>query len=516
MKKFIQHTTWLTAIVTLIAGCVKDKGNYDLVGIPGFATKGSTVTVNGTAADISGQNTVRINANDHVKIVMQDEMAKDFDPVYSWMMYEIDPLLKAGSLPDPAVEIASTKDFEQNFGKGPGKYQLYRKTSNKRNGNAFFDTFIIEVASVNGLMVYHKNAAGKADYSVIRSAEMGLGLPADKMGITRNVFSAINQGRTIDKPSHLWLRQIDDGNNPSLILAGSSDGMTLINYRTHVFEHNSYTGLFAFPLESAPAPQGHMNGSNKIEFLVQHGELYYINYMMAAATPKFVQLSTPGTSYSPHMMTIPTSMQPYRMYSNVVFNQTQQRFEYEDNGFLMPFMGAPGPLGALDVDPSATQMELVYMAKGKDNTIDAVMKNALGHLRFVVFDITDPYAVVCLQNIDLSAWQPLTSTSHWAMGERGPVAFFTGNNNIYALNHENATATVQVSVPAAASIKVMKVLKDGQNPEFDNAILFIGYNEGNTGTIVQYAFNPASGAINAGSRKVYTGMGEILDIVLKK
>lgn len=517
MKKILLQVTNLVVIMTVLLSCVKDKGNYKLHEIPGVNHKGYTVQVNGTTVPAQDLTNLTINTNDQLKISFNEEIEGGIDPAYQWMIYEIDPVLKPGAMPDPAAEIAITKDLDQSFSKGPGKYKLYRKLTNRNNGDAYFSEFMITVESINGLLVYQENASKQGDYSSVRTSEMNLGLPASKMGVHHEVYSTLNPTHPIVNPTQLWLREVNDPSSDNQIFAISTGGVAQINYRTHSWQHNNAEAIFAFPLDGNFLPQGHMNGSNKLEYLVQNEQLFSINYMAGGAAPKFVQISETGMAYAPYMMTIPLVMEPFRMFSNVVFNKTFKRFENDEAGYLSPFFYASGNLGLSDINISDTQMDLIYMAKGKDYYIDAIMERSAGKLNYIRFDITDPMASVCTHNIDLSLYTQLTKQSLWAISERGPIAFAAADNKVYMLNYEQKTLGVAIGdIPVGAKISVIKILKDKANPAYDNAVLYIGYNQGNLGTLLQYEFNPLSGQLKLNTKKTFNGFGKILDLTLKK
>ncbi|WP_316815418.1 hypothetical protein [Pedobacter nyackensis] len=518
MKKIRLQVTNLVVIMTVLLGCVKDKGNYELHEIPGVNDKGYTIQVNGNPIPAQDVANLTINTNDRLQISFNEEIEAGIDPAYQWMMYEIDPVLKPGAMPDPAAQIAVTKNLDQSFSKGPGKYKLYRKLTNRNNGDAYFSEFILTVESINGLLVYQEDANSRGDYSSVRTTEMNLGLPDSKMGVRHQVYTTLNPTHPIQHPTQLWLREVGDLSFDNQIFAISAGGITQVNYRTHVWQHNNSGAIFAFPLDGSFVPQGHMNGSNKTEYLVQNERVFGIDYLAGGALPKFVEISEPGMAYSPYMMTIPTDMQTFRMFSNIVFNKTFQRFEYDNFGFLSPFFYAPGDLGQSDIDISATQMDLIYMDKGKDYYIDAVMEQNPGSINYVRFDITDPMAATCTHNIDLSTLSnQLTKQSLWAISERGPIAFSAIGNKVYTLNYEQETLQLSTAdIPATATISVIKILKDKLNPAYDNAILYIAYNLGNQGTLLQYEFNPLSGQLKTNTKKTFNGFGKILDLKLKK
>lgn len=515
MKKKLYHASIFMLLLAFVASCVKDRGNYDLQDIPEFNASGFAVKVNGEVVSVLAENKVVISANDELSIVVNGELTVGFDPAYAWMLYEVNPILKPGSDFEAAVQIADTKDFNQKFSKGPGQYKLYYVVTNKQNNARYYEEFMIEVESLNGLLVYFKNGEGNGDYSAVRTAEMGLGLPTEKLGVIENVFSGINKEIKIENPTHLWLRQVGNGSSDNLIFAANKNDMIALSYRTHAVENTDYNRFFAFPLETSPLPQAHMNGSNAAEFLIQNQEVYKIDYMSGGSTPKYSLLNATGMQYAPLMMTIPTDMIAERGFTDVFYNKSWKRFEYDYFG-LTPFMAAPGILGPDDVDISNTGMDLVYMAKGTDFGINAIMKDAQNNLRFVRFDITDIYASLCTHNVDLSTVSDVTEQSLWAASERAPVAFYTAGNKINLFHYTTGAVEAALSLPARAEIAVIKILKDQENSVYDNALLFIGYNIGGKGTFLQVEFNALSGKIKENSKQSYAGFGEIVDIALKK
>lgn len=518
MKKILLLVTNMLLIMTVLLSCVKDKGNYKLHEIPGVTHEGYTVKVNGNTVPAEELTNLTVKTNDKLQITFNEKIAGGIDPAYQWMMYEVDPVLKPGALPDAAAEVAETKDFDQSFSKGPGKYKLYRKLINRNNGDAFFSEFMITVESINGMLVYQENDSKQGDYSSVRTLEMNLGLPSSKMGIRHQVYTIANPTHPIQNPTQLWLRETGDPTYDNQIFAISTAGITQINYRTHIWQHNTPDAIFAFALDGPFVPQGHMKGSNRMEYLVQNERLFKIDYMSTGASPKFVELGASGMAYSPYMMTIPTDQVTFRDFNNVIFNKTFQRFEFDYYGTLSSFFAAPGNPSPSDVDISATQMDLIYMDKGKDFYIDAVMAQDNGKLNYVRFDVTDPTASVCTHNIDLSAFPVLiTKQNLWAIAERGPVAFTAIDNKVYGLNYEQKTLNLVLGdIPASAKISVIKILKDKTNPAYDNAVLYIAYNQGNKGTLLQYEFNPLSGILKLNTKKTFDSFGKILDLTLKK
>lgn len=517
-KKTIYVAMLLTLICAGFAGCVKDDGNYDYKDIAGFTARSVTVKINGKAVSVVGGNKIVINPNDLLNIVVEGELGTDFDPVYHWMLFEIDPPMRPGTdLEDyfePAEEIAATKDFDGHFNKSPGNYTLYYVVENRKNDSRFYEEFTVEVESVKGMLVYHADAAGLADYSVVRTSEMGLGLPPEKLGMISNVYSSVNGGAKIANPTRVWLRRVNDPMFEDQIFLAHEGGMVQVNYRTHVKEHDSYNAYFMFPPEGTPDPQGYMNGSNKTEYLVQGGQVYGINYMTASRA-LFTPVSNYGT-YSPCMMTIPQSIN--RDYRNIFYNMTSGGFEYDYWGAMAPFFSVPGSLGGEDVDIMNTGMNLVFMDMGNGSTIDAVMRDRSGAYRYVRFDVTNPYGAMCIENIDLSPF-PADENSLWAVGNRGSAAFFSAGNELYILDMQDKTShAAELGLPANDAISVVQVLKDSDenNATNNNAVIFIAYNSGGEGKLLQYKFNPSTGVLDKTSRQEFGGFGRILDIVLKK
>lgn len=517
MKLIQTHIIYTLACLVLF-GCVKDRGNYSEIAVPELAIKSYSIYVNDKKLTAEQSANLLLNTNDNLKIEFEEDQINGITPTYQWMIYEIDPVLKPGSTLEAAQQIGTTKNLDQKFGKGPGKYKLFRKLINSNNNDAYFTEFNIIVESINGLLVYQVDGNGTGDYSMLRTSEMNLGLPEDRMGVRHAIYSSINASHPIKNPSHLWIRQTGSANYDDQIFAISQQGWNQINYRTHIWEHANKESVFAFPLEGDFNPLGHMMGSNKIEYLIQNGEVYNINYMTGPSMPKFIPLSENGMFYSPYMMTIPTDMQTFRMYSNIVFNQTLQRFEYDNFNYLMSFFPTQGPLGSEDVDISNTMMQLLYMEKGKDFSICAVMKDNDGKIHFIRFDITDPMASICSHHIDLSSMSnTVQDNSLWAISERGSFAFFATGNKVYLLNYEQQTITPIVNdIPGDAQISALKILKGSSNPAYDNAVLYVTYNQGLVGTLQQYEFNPLSGQLKSSSKKTFTGFNKIIDLIFKK
>lgn len=501
-----------TAILLLaFTGCVKDNGNYDYRNIPEFTADGYQVKVNGKPIRMLDGNRIVLNSNDSLTILVNGEFSETTEAAYEWAIFpKAQPNNPDGNF-EQAKIIATGKDFNQSFHEGPGKYVLYFKAIAVASKNAFYSQFVVEVESIKGLLVFHSDAENKGDYSAIRTAEMNLELPEEKLGVIDNIYSGVNNGEKIANPTHIWLRTTD--RFPQKIFLASPHSITTVNYETHEKETDDYSSLFLIMPEKSPFPEGYMNGENNAEYLIQNGDLCKIDYMsMEQLFGAHVGLR--GKEYAPWMMCIPTYQYPdgiYRDFNNIFFNKTDRKFEY-DFGGILNFRHAGG-----SVDISDTRMDLVYMAKGNGFFIEAVMKDDNGNLHYVRFNITDANAVLCTCDINLSGRPEITEQSQWAVGARGNIAFFSSQNELYILNHNNQSVTPAVlGLPDKAAISVVKVLNDPENYVYDNALIFIGYNLNGKGYILQYQFNPLDGRINKDSRKAFSGFGQIVDVVLKK
>lgn len=503
----------LIALFTLVLGsCVKDKGNYDYKEISEFITNEIEVKLNDQAVSLPQNRKIILQANDKLSITIDGDFTKGANVEYRWKMHLKEQSNNADGIFEQPETIASTKNLELNFAKGPGNYTLFLEVKNVDAGTIFKEKFEIEVESISGLLIYHADANNKGDYSAIRTAETMPDLPAEKLGITNNIYSTINGGAKIDNPTQLWLHSAKYAVDNRLFLA-STNSVTVVNYGTHEKESDDYSEIFFIPIEGIAAPQGHMNGV-QTEYLIQNGDVHKIDYMNPPKKPVFgVHCGQKGCKYSPYMMSIETVKigEEYRDYSNVVFNNTLRKFEYDFPSGMMDFGFAGG-----SVDISDTQMDLVYMSKGLGFKINALMKDNNGGLHFVIFDITDTNMVTST-SFDLSTHTGITENSLWGMSTRADLAFFTSGSEIYIYNIKNNRVTpLGMNLPVGAEISVIKLLNDEKNDTYDNAVLFVGYNVENIGVVLQYQFDPITGLLNKASEKQFDGFGRVLDLVLKK
>lgn len=515
MKQII---TLLTAILLLASiGCVNDRGDYDYRDITEFVAGEYTVSINGDSYPLDNENHIVLKANDLLHIDLNGDFSPEIDGEYHWMIFPADQPDNADHIFEQAREIASTKDFNQAFTEGPGKYILYFEAEDPVAKTKYHAQFQVEVLSIMGMLVYHTDEMGKGDYSAITTAEMFPELSIDNLGCNHNIYSSIN-GEKIENPTRIWVRTLPDAGKDKKILLSSINTMTTVNYNTHVKETDEYRSFFLLPIETEAHPEGHLNGFQK-EFLVQNGNLHRLDPRSLNLTYG-VSYGQYNCKYSPCMMSIPLNYETYEGGENIAYNMTLRKFEYDSDYMGMSdFMPSASP-GSVDI--SNTQMDLLYMDKGVDNSINAIMKDGNKQLHYVCFNLTeDPFSgyteATCSRNLNLSIHPEISETSLWAIASRADLAYFASGDKVFLLNHEkDAVTPLALDIPAGAEISVLKVLKDPDNTEYDNRILLIAYNMEGKGVLHQYSFNPLSGAIDASSKKAFDGFGKIIDMTLKK
>lgn len=502
---------FIVCFTLLFVGCVRDNGNYDYKEIPEFVINGIQVKLNGEDVKLPENRKIILQTNDQLNIVIDGDFTMSTAVTYTWKMFPKGQPNNIDGVFEQPEEIATKKNLDIAFAKGPGNYTLFLEATNIDAKTTFREKFEVEVESINGLLIYHADLNNKGDYSAIRTAQTMPELPVEKLGVTMNIYSAVNGGEKIENPTQIWIQKAREQILNKLFLV-STDNVTVVNYGTHEKESDDYSAIFFIPIEGEAAPQGHMNGAQS-EFMVQNGDIHKIDYMNPPKNPVFgVHCGLSGCKYSPYMMSIETVVlgDNYRELSNVVFNKTYRKFEYDYYSGMMDFGYVGGSVNIAD-----TQMDLVYMSKGLGFTISAVMRDDNDVLHYVEFDITDTNMVTSSSS-DLSAHGQITGDDLWAISTRANLAFFASGSEIYVYNPKsNRVVPFGADLPSGAEITVLELLNDSTNKIYDNAILLVGYNLGDEGVVMQYQFEPMSGKLDKASQQKFDGFGRILDIELK-
>ena len=508
----------LTMIILLagFTGCVKDRGDYDYTAIPVFSTDDWQVKVNDKVAELRADNKIVLKTGDRLCIAANGGFTGNARPEYHWKVLTKDQPDNPEHIFESPREVAVTKDFDQAFEEGPGSYILSFEAINRNNNTIFGAQFIVEVLSIKGMLVYYADADGKGDYSAFATAEILPGVDEDYLGRNDHIYSTVNGGAKIEKPTQIWVREAMKRQPADRrILLASENTVTVVNYETHEKESDIYSSLFFIPPAKEARPEGFMAGFQS-EYLVQHGDLYKIDYTQAEKIIYGVHCGQYGCEYSPYMMSVPMDMETMTGGWNIVYNKTLRCFELDNWGTMVGLMSGGG-----NVDVGNTGMDLLYADKGPEYSIHAVMRDDAGKVHYVCFTypdpVMDPFTVVCAADHDLSARSEVTEHSLWAVGARGNISFFSSGNEVYLLNQQTGSiVSADLDLPEDAEIAALQVLKDIDNTIYDNALLFVGYNLNGQGCVRQYRFNPLSGQINKDSKREFGEYGRILGIALKK
>lgn len=412
-------------------------------------------------------------------------------------------------------EVADTKDFDQHFDEGPGSYVLSFEATNEKNHTTFGTEFVVEVLSIKGMLVYYADAEGKGDYSAFSTEEILPDLEKKYLGRTDHIYSTVNNGMKIEDPTQIWVREATKQQPEARkILLASENTVTVVNYETHEKETDIFSNLFFIPSEKEAKPEGFLAGFQG-EYLVQNGDLHKIDFTQGSKAYG-PSCGSFGCEYAPSMMYIPMDMATMAGGWNIVYNKTYGCFEFDNWGTIIGYMSEGGP-----VDASNTGMELLYMDKGPDYSIHAVMHDMDGNIHYVCFTYPDPFmnyfSVLCTTDHNLANHSKVTEKSLWAIGTRGNISFFSSDNKVCLLNQQTGdVATTDIDLPESAEIAALKLLKDEDNPVYNSVLLFVAYNHEGKGYVRQYQFNPLSGKINHSSMREFDGYGRILGITLKK
>ncbi len=403
MKKIYLFLLCLTAA---IAGCYKDKGNYDYVDVPAPVMAGLDSVYSVMVGDsliVAPKITLKSGANDYScewKIMVPERATTD---------------------------DYFTKDLRIVYGLGSGRYNVLLKVTDNNTGQKYFYEFVISGSTsfTKGTLVL----SGDASSTSLSFIKPDGTLQAD-------IYEAINKKVMGGGPlqityvrNQFYMNQITQY---WLTFSGSDDGGVLIDANT-LQQVRSLKENFYNPMPVAK-PDFFLRNLNGTTTAIINKQLFMGTFETAPFGSYYGFFGVPVTgeySLAPQMLQeLADGGQAVSHF--LAFDKEKQRFLR-----ILPgtYLDTTYTITDSAFKPKDLGMDLLYMEKFSDNDIFAFC-DSLGktmQLRFGI-DWKNGKQLFAARNMKKFKGDSLvTATTKWAVSPVG-VFYFTGNGKIYRYN----------------------------------------------------------------------------------
>lgn len=495
----IQTLSLLTALA--LAGCYKDKGNYD------YRPVNEIVVEGGKAPEA-----LTVLFNDSLKITpafTQTMPGNDTSLAFEWTVFDNSPA-SSYTLPRSIVSTdrsLAIKVTSPIFTLGQN-YRLGYKVMDKRTGLAGYHFYNLTITNkyARGWMFLEETGT-TGDFSMI--------LPDGT--VEHNIYSTINAGRPVSKPVKLEITpfQVTDGLSPDsrkLYMLWENGGMEL-DYQTlqHKFDYGYL--FYLAPDVVKPAIQTWMSTSTGASLSASLGVAINDGKVHANLVGGF-----PGSKKWGGILLGPEGTPNYNVAPFVAGGTTYTALVHDNVGkrFLSVtttgLQRLPTQASSNVFDMNSTGMELVYMDSANvPRYHNAVMKDAGGVpylLQFKAIVATGESPVLTLAKTQMNAPGILQMTA--AAGSTAtPHLYYAAGNKVNRYETTSNTTTEQHAFPAQEQVVRMKFKRE---PAGTSQLAVATWN-GTEGKV--YFFNVSNLGDLTLTATAYGGFGKIVDMGYK-
>jgi hypothetical protein len=517
MKKMYLIIAAFLSCGIFATSCLKDEGNYDYKDLGDFYvdTVGKAVSLT-----IKQFETLTMPSN----LVYEGEKS---GLSYKWELYKTSESIRIGTssygtgfshgytredFPDRT--IAETENLSFRVTHQPGSYYLVFSATNNETGYAAFMRYTVSVEGTvgTGLAVLYKGSNG-IDIDVVATPVLNGNLT--ETSYVRNAYSIANQGRPFaGEPRNLVLASA--GTNYLLYLTSSEDAVRLSTFDMSVA--HEFKDLFAGTPPAIKDVNGIMiTGSNHI--FINAGVMY--KYTAYGTVPILAPLGMPGGTYD-------AAPFAHFTYGNnaITYDKVGRRFIFSTmwGAEIIPAVNSSPNFNLGDVGK-----DLVYWGKGfYESLVHAnycIFKNPTDdgnrYLYVFVANMAAPASYTVLTPLDITSCPEIATAAYFAFGERGPVAFYATESDVYQLAYNLSSSTVLGatsvwSSPAGEKISAMKLFKQTglnlANSASDKYLMVATWNtSAGKGKLYLLEADISSGILQPSPAAVYDFDGKISD-----
>ncbi|MGN6416489.1 MAG: PKD-like family lipoprotein [Pseudobacter sp.] len=477
MKQSILIICLITAVV---AGCYKDKGNYDLSPI-------NQLTLSGSQPD-----TIRIFQLDTLVIagkVEQTIPVAESKLTYRWHLF----LWPNGG---DVFELGNNRDLKAAIKSNPGNYMLLFTVTDTETGVSAFKEFIVQVNSIlsEGWLVLEDRPSGRPDVAVIATAG----------GIYHDLYTGAN-GEALPADAYS-IRVLNTYKNTQNVFILAEHGGVEVDYAGFKKFGEASSWFLAPPAVIRPEAYFYTK-LGVAAFLVNDGYTHIYSF----ANDGTARLGAPQKGnwrISKYGMPLLSSDDAY------LYDDLNQRFLVHKTGVINSFSNPAG--SAWDMNNVGKQ--LVYAGPSTGNYYNCLMRNN-DEDRFFVYRVNGGAAVPAAEALEvLNAPGIATGRFFQSSGLYNHIYYVAGSN-VYLLDVPARTARLVYAFPSGTDITTMK-LKQAQNnlliiyPD-DNKTLAVATYEGGEGKIYTFPISNTGDFVSNTYNNVYTGFGRIRNLEFK-
>lgn len=515
MKNSSNYITFCIAVfLLLMTSCFEDKGNYDYVEI-----KNATIQIPGVSDledQISRSRFEALTLNPDI-VFNAGATAGEFD--YQWLLINKNSVRDEYDKYPEAKVIGTTQALSYNLVDDPGNYYVVLKVTNKETKSVSEYRFELDITSLRGWLVYDETSPDNGDFQIIKDMEIVPGLTSDQVGISRNYFSASNQGEKLVTSRFLSRRTHSSWDHLFLF---SDKGMVKMDAGSYEVVTKNYADIFT-NVPATLAPQAHYYACpqrSMTEVLVNNGVVYLNYYGGMQAFEQFTNpINTGMMSYfaEPIIASIP----PVSSNTNtaVVYNSlgrggfmTLSKY----GRFAFPY-SPEGLFNLAQINPDqTTDFRLQFMGEGQEGVTCAIFKDAKDNNRPWLYQAdlrTDSW--LAMAKIDLSGLKDINDAQFFTFGTRGDVMFYATSSVVRSYLFNNEVTDLLTLTNIKEKVVCMKLYTHSANENFNGRILFVATYDGNAGKVYKIKFNELNGKPE-GNIEDYTGFGKIIDMMNKE
>jgi hypothetical protein len=485
-------------LAVLMAGCYKDKGNYDYIAINKLSVSDTTNPVN-----------LAITLGDSLKIkpVIEQSITKNEDSLsYEWMVFDNSP---ASSYAMPKVVLSTSRNLaivvkDPPFALGQNYRLTYRVTDRNTGVSTaiYYNLTVVNKYATGWLILENKSSVG--DLSMI--------LPNGTL--ERGIYTSINANYPLTNPVKLELTpyQVTDGfstTSRKIYLLTENNGVEL-SYQTMQRQWDYAYLFYGAPAVIRPSriawTMNNTYNSPSQGVAINDGKVHANLVGGFPGEKKWgAALITAEGDYN-------YSIAPFIVggttYTSVVYDKTRKRFYQVGNTALTNFPTAASTL----FDMNNVGMEMLYMDSANvTRHYNAVMKDSDNKPWLLNFKLavasSDPPEIT-LQKTQMNAPGVLNMTA-MASSTTTPHIYYATGNTVYRYESTSNTTVQQYTFPAGETVTQMKFHRQ---PGATSLLAAVTWD----GTQGRLYFFEVSTVGNFGEYKNrYEGFGKIVDIGFK-
>ncbi|RXK81452.1 PKD-like family lipoprotein [Filimonas effusa] len=503
--------SFLLLAVAVIAGCYKDKGNYDYVSIDE-----ATIDTSGLATNYSIQrfDTLTIAPVVTYQGVKVNSAKPQFPELkFVWKMYPASSV----RLNDERT-LDSTVTLHKMLDQPEMAWEVLFTVVNTKTGVKAFAKFAVAIAPslAEGWMVlYEKN--GHSDVGLIVNDRIAKATVKEK--VLYDLYAASNGAPLKGKPGSLITSTANFPTYLSLFIQTSED---VASVWPGTFERKAtFSDTLFWTVPSVKTPAFITASEGRKEFVLNNNKLHKIDYLTIAPGRRAFDDGAAGT-YGTLAPWVASSV--HATLATVVYDQTNQRFlKLTSAGAdIIPFTTKQAAKGPFDINNVG--MQFLLSDVGRNYYQYSVMKQTSTGKYYLLaanFRVADTDSTLAKGKYDMSACPEIENINSITAGYLGEIFYYSaGSNKFYQFKYNTGVTENLWTAPGNEKITCIRLQRSyGTNPAQDvlyapknaNKVLYIAtYDEASgNGKVYEMLVDPSSGALNTGSVRVYEGFGKI-------